>query len=110
LPTAQASAAVNSLGLLDLVEIAARGLASGAQYQVYLAQSNHPPYGNLEPLTVFKANPDGAGIIQTVGPLKALVYRGAATEASPPQRFLIITDLSDPSRVVLRQAGSSNGP
>ena len=110
LPAAQASAAVNSLGLLDLVEIAARGLASGAQYRVYLAQSNHPPYGNLEPLAIFKANPDGAGIIQTVGPLKVLVHPGAATEASPPQRFLIITDLNDPSRVILRQASSSDGP
>jgi YVTN family beta-propeller protein len=110
LPAAQASAAVNSLGLLDLVEIAARGLASGAQYRVYLAQSNHPPFGNLEPLAIFKANPDGAGIVQTVGPLKALVRPGAATEASPPQRFLIITDLNDQSRVMLRQASSSDGP
>jgi len=74
---------------------------------VYLAQGNRPPYGNLEPLATFKANPDGAGIVQTVGPLKALVPPGAATEASLPQRFLIITDLDDPSRVVLRQAGSS---
>jgi YVTN family beta-propeller protein len=110
LPEAQASAAVNSLGLLDLVEIAARGLAPGAQYRVYLAQSNRLPYGDLEPLAIFKANPDGAGIVQTVGPLKALVHPGAATEASPPQRFLIITDLNDPSRVVLRQAASSDGP
>jgi YVTN family beta-propeller protein len=110
LPAAQASAAVNSLGLLDLVEIAATGLASGTQYRVYLAQNNHPPHGNLEPLAIFKANPDGAGIVQTLGPLKTLVRPGAATEASPPQRFLIITDLDDPSRVVLRQADSSNGP
>jgi len=110
LPAAQASAAVNSLGLLDLVEIAAGGLASGAQYRLYLAQNDHPPYGNLEPLAIFKANPDGAGIVQTVGPLKTLVHPGAAPEASPPQRFLIITDPDDPSRVVLRQASSSNGP
>ena len=108
LPAAQASVAVNSLGLLDLVEIAARGLASGAQYRVYLAQNNHPPYGNLETLAIFKANPDGAGIVQTVGPLKALVHSGTPTGASPPQRFLIITDLNNPSRVVLRQADSSN--
>ena len=110
LPAPQASAAVNSLGLLDLVEIAARGLASGSEYRVYLAQNNHPPYGNLEPLAILKANFDGAGIVQTVGPLKTLVHPGAVTEASPPQRFLIITDLNDPSRVVLRQADSSNGP
>lgn len=109
LPAAQASAAVNSLGLLDLVEIAATGLASGEQYRVYLAQNNQPPYGKLEPLAIFKANPDGAGIVQTMGPLKTLAHPDAAIEASPPQRFLIITDLDDPSRVVLRQAGSSKG-
>ena len=108
-PAAQASAAVNSLGLLDLVEIAAKGLASGAQYRVYLAQSNDPPYGNLEPLAVFKANPDGAGIVQALGSLKALVRSEASTDGTLPQRFLIITDFDDPSRVVLRQANSSKG-
>src|SRR5262249_38764391 len=36
LPDAQASVAVNSLGLLDLVQIAAAGLAPNSQYQVYL--------------------------------------------------------------------------
>jgi YVTN family beta-propeller protein len=109
LPSAQASVAVNSLGLLDLLEIAAKGLASGAQYRVYLAQSNDPPYENLEPLAIFKANPDGAAIVQALGSLKALVRSGAATDGTLPQRFLIITDLNDPSRVVLRQAGSPKG-
>jgi len=109
LPAAQASAAVNSLGLLDLVEIAATGLTSGVQYRVYLAQNNHPPYGSLEPLAIFEANPDGAGIVQTMGLLKTLARPDAAVDASPPQRFLIITDLDDPSRVVLRQAGSPKG-
>ncbi|HTS35785.1 MAG TPA: YncE family protein [Candidatus Solibacter sp.] len=108
-PAAQASAAVNSLGLLDLVEIAATGLTSGAQYRLYLAQNNQPPYGNLEPLATFKANADGAGIVQTMGPLKTLAHPDAAIKGSLPQRFLIITDLDDPSRVVLRQAGSSKG-
>src|SRR5882724_5915043 len=41
LPEAQASVAVNSLGLLDLVQIAAKGLSPQAPYQVYLAESNH---------------------------------------------------------------------
>ena len=109
LPTAQATAAVNSLGLLDLLEIAATGLVPGAQYRLYLAPSIDPPYGNLEPLAGFKANPDGAAIVQAFGPLKAVVRSGAATDGTLPQRFLIITDLTDPSRVVLRQAGSSKG-
>src|SRR5271154_5693701 len=37
-PNAYASAAVNSLGLLDLVELAASGLIPKTQYQVYLAE------------------------------------------------------------------------
>lgn len=47
---AQGSAAVNSLGLLDLVQIAPEGLAPKAQYQVYLSESNQPPFKTLQPL------------------------------------------------------------
>ena len=110
LPGAQASGAVNSLGLLDLVQIAARGLAPGAQYRLYLAQSNHYPYGTLEALAIFRANPDGAGIVQTVGPLKVLARLSEAAAGLPAQRFLIVTDLNDSSRVVLRQTSPPDGP
>jgi len=102
LPEAQASVAVNSLGLLDLVQIAARGLAPQTQYQVYLAESNQSPFGKLEPLAVLKTNPDGAGIVQAIGPLKVLAGNDSAPSA--PQRFLIVTDIKDSSRVVLQQA------
>jgi YVTN family beta-propeller protein len=101
LPEAQASVAVNSLGLLDLVQIAARGLAPQTQYQVYLAESNQPPLGKLEPLAVLKTNPDGAGIVQAIGPLKVLA--GNDPNSSSSQRFLIVTDIKDSSQVVLRQ-------
>ena len=30
------------------------------------------PFGKLEPLAVLKTNPDGAGIVQAIGPLKGL--------------------------------------
>jgi YVTN family beta-propeller protein len=102
LPNAQASAAVNSLGLLDLVQIAAKGLAPKESYQVYLAESNKPPFGKLEALAVLKTNPDGAGIVQAIGPLKVLA--GEAANSSPPRRFLIVTDINDSSQVALRQA------
>jgi YVTN family beta-propeller protein len=101
LADAQASVAVNSLGLLDLLQIAAQGLAPRSQYQVYLAESNDPPFGKLEPLAVLKTNPDGAGIVQAIGPLKTLV--GNDPSSSIPQRFLIVTDIKDSSQVVLRQ-------
>jgi len=102
LPEAQASVAVNSLGLLDLVQVAARGLAPQTQYQVYLAESNQSPFGKLDPLAVLKTNPDGAGIVQAIGPLKVLAGNDSAPSA--PQRFLIVTDIKDSSQVVLRQA------
>lgn len=110
LPNARASAAVNSLGILDLIQIAAAGLAPKAQYQVYLAEFNHAPFGKLVPLAVLKTNPDGAGIVQAIGPLKTLARDARAAAGVPSQRFLIVTELNDPSQVVLRQADASSGP
>jgi YVTN family beta-propeller protein len=105
LPNAQASVAVNSLGLLDLVQIAAVGLAPRSQHQVYLAESDRAPFGRLVPLAVVKTNPDGGGIVQAIGPLKMLAAGDSSAPASS-RRFLIVTDLKDPSQVVLRQAAS----
>jgi YVTN family beta-propeller protein len=106
---AQASAAVNSLGLLDLLQIAAEGLTPKSQYRVYLSESNRAPYGKLEALAVLKTNPDGAGIVQAIGPLKAVAGEGASGSLGPARRFLIVTDLKDLSQVVLRQAVGSDG-
>jgi len=104
LPDAQASVAVNSLGLLDLVQIAAAGLAPKSQYQIYLAEANHPPFGTLEALAVLKTNPDGAGIVQAIGPLKTLTRGDGRGSAAIAERFLIVTDIKDASQVVLRQS------
>ena len=108
LPNAQASVAVNSLGLLDLIQIAAEGLAPRSQYQVQLAESDRAPFGKLEPLAVLKTNPDGAGIVQAIGPLKTLVH-GDSSAPAPAARFLIVTGGKDASEVVLRQARSLAG-
>jgi YVTN family beta-propeller protein len=108
LPDAQGSVAVNSLGLLDLVQIAARSLAPKESYQVYLAESNKSPFGKLEPLAVLKTNPDGAGIVQAIGPLKTLA--SSSTTSTAAQRFLIVTDAKDSSQVVLRQTDASAAP
>jgi YVTN family beta-propeller protein len=109
MPQAQASVAVNSLGLLDLVQIAAAGLAPKAQYQVYLAESDHAPFGKLEPLGVLKTNSDGAGTVQTIGPLKSLSGE-AHSAATPSQRYLVVTAATDPSDVVLRQTANPTVP
>jgi YVTN family beta-propeller protein len=107
-PDAQASVAVNSLGLLDLVQIAAAGLAPRSQYQVYLAESDHAPFGKLEPLAILKTNPDGAGIVQAIGPLKKLAGQESVSPAAA-RRFLIVTGMKDSSQVVLRQTSASSG-
>ena len=108
LPNAQASVAVNSLGLLDLVQIAAEGLAPKSQYRVYLAESNRAPVGKLEALAVLKTNPDGAGIAQTIGPLKTLARVGSGGSTGPSERYLVVTDINDTSQVVLRQSTASS--
>jgi YVTN family beta-propeller protein len=108
-PRASASVAVNSLGLLDLIEIAAAGLAPKSQYRVYLADSDHPPFGEIEGLAVLKTNPDGAGIVQAIGPLKVLAREASPGSAASPARFLMVTELDDAAHVVLRQAAVSGG-
>jgi YVTN family beta-propeller protein len=106
---AQGWVAVNSLGLLDLVQIAVEGLSPKAEYQVHLSESNHPPFGQLQPLAILRTNADGAGIAQAIGPLKTLVHRAQAAADVPSRRFLIVTELKDPSHVLLRQS-ASNAP
>jgi hypothetical protein len=100
---------VNSLGLLDLVQIAAKGLTPKSQYQVYLTESDRPPFGKLEPLAILKTNPDGAGIVQTIGPLKRLAAGDSSSPASS-RRFLIVTEMNDSAQVLLRQASPSSAP
>jgi len=103
---AQGWAAVNSLGLLDLVQIAAAGLTPKTQYRVFLSDTNQAPFKNLQPLAVLKTNPDGAGIVQAIGPLKTLVTPHEAA-ADVRHRYLIVTESDDASHVVLRQVSTS---
>ena len=102
-PSAGAEVAVNSLGLLDLLQIAAHGLAPRTQYQVSLVTSDRAPYGRPEPLAVLTTSADGAGIAQAIGPLKPLATDTGDTAAAPARRFLLVTELQNPSQVVLRQ-------
>jgi YVTN family beta-propeller protein len=109
LPNAQASVAINSLGLVDLIEIAAAGLAPTTQYRVYLAESNRQPYGNLEQLAILKTNPDGAGIVQAIGPLKSLAPNNEIS-SSPGARFVIVVGYDQDSDVVLVESNPIKSP
>lgn len=58
-----------------------------------------------KPLAVLRTNPDGAGSVQAIGPLKTLAPGESAASAASSRRILIVTDPKDASQVVLRQAG-----
>jgi hypothetical protein len=93
--------------MLAMLQVAAEGLAPQSQYRLYLAESNHAPFGKLESLAVLKTNPDRAGIVQSIGPLKTLMHKDSPAPAAPSQRFLIVTDINDSTQVIMRQ---SNAP
>ncbi len=64
---ARASVAINALGLIDNLQIAATGLIPGKKYKLTI-NGDHP-----EDLVVFAAGIGGVAIAQTLGPLKHAV-------------------------------------
>jgi len=65
---AHASISVNSLGLIDNLQIAATGLDAGKIYELFLVGSL-----SRQKLTAFQAGIGGTAIAQTFGPLKRVV-------------------------------------
>jgi len=87
-----ATVAVNSLGVIDLLQIAAAGLQPGREYQLLLVDSLIKPDVSRVGLTKFTANPSGAAIAQAIGPLRTVVAApGAATAQQPERRYLLVT-------------------
>jgi len=87
-----ATVAVNSLGVIDLLQIAATGLQPGQEYQLSLVDSLTKPDGSRIALAKFKTWPNGAGIAQAIGPLRTVVAgSGGAASQQPEQRYLILT-------------------
>jgi len=84
----QATVAVNSLGLVDLLQIAASGLNPNSLYRLWLADSYRPPFSSLVPIAMLKTNPDGGAIAQTIGPLKSVALPGMGLF---PKRYLVVT-------------------
>ncbi len=95
----QATVAVNSLGLVDLLQIAASGLTPNTLYRLWLSDTNRPPFGNLIPIAMLKTNPDGGAIAQTVGPLKSVAPPGTG---GLPKRYLVVTK-GDSQEPILRE-------
>ena len=98
--------AVNSLGLLDLVEVAAENLMPASQYQLNLAERGDTSE-KLEPLAVFTTQPDGSAIVQAIGPLKTLAAEAGTSAGDSSRQYLTVTPASNASQIVLRQANDS---
>lgn len=90
---ARASVAVNSLGLMDLLEIAASGLVPGKEYQLAPVDSPTAPYGSRVPLANFKANASGAQVAQAIGPLRQAVTDAAGAAKSSLPRYLVLSSV-----------------
>jgi YVTN family beta-propeller protein len=93
--TAHASVSINSLGLIDNLQIAASGLDPGKKYKLVLVGGSRP-----QDLVAFTAGIGGAAIAQTLGPLKR------AVTASPDQDAITLevrSSDSGPGGLILRQ-------
>jgi YVTN family beta-propeller protein len=88
---AHATVSVNSLGALDLLQMAVSGLKPGHSYTLWLVNSRQAPFGEKQSLVTFKANVAGAQIVQAVGPLRR-VLTASQGAAQPDQRFLLVTE------------------
>lgn len=91
---AHATVSVNSLGPLDLVQIAASGLTPGQTYTLWLTTSRVAPFGKREALASFKANLAGAQIAQAIGPFKRILGNsGEHGDKEGGRRFLLVTEV-----------------
>jgi YVTN family beta-propeller protein len=99
----RATVAVNSLGVIDLMQIAVVGLQPGQEYELFLVDSQVKPDASRIALAKFTANPSGAAVAQAIGPLRTVV--GAASGAAGKQfeqRYLVVTSTGG-DRPVLQQ-------
>jgi YVTN family beta-propeller protein len=96
--TAHASVVINSLGLIDHLQMAAAGLESGKKYLLLLTGSSEG-----QALVVFTAGSGGTAIVQTLGPLKHVV---APAQKSLAMKLEVRTNDSDNADLVLQQAAA----
>jgi YVTN family beta-propeller protein len=97
----RATVAVNSLGVIDLLQIAVAGLQPGQEYELCLVDSLTKPDGSRIALAKFAANPSGAAVAQAIGPLRTVVEAadGAAGKQSE-QRYLVLIAIGSDQRVL----------
>jgi YVTN family beta-propeller protein len=99
---ARASVVVNSLGLIDHLQIVASGLEPGREYQLWLASSPRAPFGERVALLKMKANPAGAATAQTLGPLRRAVTSLEGIPAANARRYLLLTTAEGDAPVLVQ--------
>jgi hypothetical protein len=85
----RATVAVNSLGVIDLLQIAVAGLQPGREYQLFLVDSLTKSDASRVALVKFKTWPNGAAVAQAIGPLRTVVGEIDSGKQSE-QRYLIV--------------------
>ena len=100
----RATVAVNSLGVIDLLEIAVAGLKPGQEYELFLVDSLTKPDASRVALAKFKTWPNGAAVAQAIGPLRTVVgaNEGAAGQQSE-RRYLVVTAIGSEQPVLQQQ-------
>ncbi len=93
---AHASVVINSLGLIDNLQLAATGLDPGKKYRLVLRGGSEP-----QDLVGFTAGIGGTAIVQTFGPIK---HVAVGSKASPAMRLEIRSGESGTGDLVLEQA------
>ena len=100
---ARATVAVNSLGVIDLLQIAVAGLEPGQEYQLFLVDSLTKPDATRVGLAKFKTWPNGAAIAQAIGPLRTVVAApNGAVSQQTEQRYLVVIPVGR-DQIVLQQ-------
>jgi len=101
---ARATVAVNSVGVIDLLQIAASGLEPGKEYELWLIDPVGSPKASRTPLARFTANASGAAVAQAIGPLRTVVAEAAGSIGEHAERrSLLLTD-TESGRAILQQA------
>lgn len=89
---AATTVAVNSQGLLDLVEAAVAGLQPKTKYQMALAENASAPFGKITPIVNFETNPAGAAIVTVFAPTKTVAE---ASQSENDGRTLVIRPINE---------------
>ncbi len=98
----RATVAVNSLGVIDLLQIAASGLQPGREYELAMVDSPVKPASRIA-LAKFTTNPSGAAVAQAIGPLRTVVGADSAGGQQSERRYLVVTAAGGDQPVLQQQ-------